>query len=120
MNKLIEAITAFLVRPFRPNPELVLNEVNSARASLGLPELSRLPAGARRNASSCPLAVALGGFVGVDGICFTESNMASRVAGVWHTGVRQVGASRYVVALPALLQHFVRDFDLGAYGRLAA
>jgi hypothetical protein len=119
MNTLIEAFTAFLVRPFRPNPELVLTEVNSARASLGLPDLERLPTGAKGNASSCPLAVALGGFVGVDGICFDEPNQARRVARVWHTGVRQAGASRYVVALPALLQQFVRDFDLGAYGRLA-
>lgn len=119
MNKLIEAITAFLVRPFRPNPELVLNEVNSARASLGLPDLNQLPAGAKGNAANCPLAVALGGFVGVDGICFDEPNQARRVAQVWRTGVREAGASRYVVTLPALLQHFVRDFDLGAYGRLA-
>ncbi|MEZ4700918.1 MAG: hypothetical protein R2834_11350 [Rhodothermales bacterium] len=97
MNKLIEAITAFLVRPFRPDPTIVLHEVNSARSSMGLPELATLPAGSKGNAKDCPLAVALGGFVGVDGICFESPSMADRVARVRWTGVRHMSASRHVV-----------------------
>jgi hypothetical protein len=120
MRTLLEAITALLVRPFRPDPRYVLEQVNVARASIGLPGLTMLPSGTKANAASCPLAVALGGFVGVDGVCFSESSVADRIACVWRTDVRRAGAGRYVVGLPLLLQHFVRDFDLGAYGRLAA
>ena len=117
LNSLIERLTALLVAPFRPKKSHVLALVNEARRSMNLPLLPALPAGEKGRSTSCPLARALGGIVGVDGICFDDRYAAEHVAGAWHTPVRQHDASRYIVALPGTLRAFVRDYDLGAYGR---
>ncbi len=119
MKKLIEIFTALLVTPFRPRIDRVLQLVNDARTSLNLPNLNDLPLGDKGRATACPLAMALGGMVGVDGICFKERNAALHVAMAWHTGIRQAPNEQYIVSLPLTLRHFVRDFDLGAYRKLA-
>ncbi len=115
MKKFFDLVTALFLLPFRPNLEAVLLKVNEARTSLNLPQLQAMPAGAEGRANTCPLANALGGMVGVDGICFNDPQMAFSVADAWHTGIRANGNERYIVTLPETLQHFVRDFDLGAY-----
>jgi hypothetical protein len=120
MKKFIEIFTAFLVTPFRPHISEVLELVNEARTSLDLPLLHSLPAGNLGRTRTCPLALALGGMVGVDGICFKERQMALHVASAWQTPVRSAANEQFVVTLPATLRYFVRDFDLGAYRRLAA
>ncbi len=119
MKKLIEILTPLLVTPFRPRIDRVLQLVNDARTSLNLPNLNDLPLGDKGRATACPLAMALGGMVGVDGICFKERNAALHVAMAWHTGIRQAPNEQYIVELPLTLRHFVRDFDLGAYRKLA-
>lgn len=90
-------------------------KINEARASLNLPLLNGLPDGLKANPHQCPLAHALGGMVGVDGICFNDPETALQVASAWHTPIRSATSDRYIVTLPDTLQHFVRDFDLGAY-----
>ena len=119
MKKLFDFITALLLLPFRPKKAKVLELVNSARYSLDLPRIDALPEGEMGRSVSCPLAHALGGIVGVDGICFEEHYKARYVAQAWQTRVSNRGHRRYVVDLPDTLRHFVRDFDLGAYRRLA-
>ncbi len=115
MKKFIDLLTTLFLLPFRPRLEAVLLKVNEARASLNLPSLQAMPAGAEGRATTCPLAHALGGMVGVDGICFNDPQMALSVADAWHTGIQSNGNERYIVTLPETLRQFVRDFDLGAY-----
>ena len=115
MKKFLDFITAIVVLPFRPKIEAVLAQVNEARKSLNMPVLQAMPAGAEGKAKDCPLAHALGGMVGVDGICFNDPQVALQVSSAWHTSMNVRGAERYVVTLPETLRHFVRDFDLGAY-----
>ncbi len=115
MKSFFDTITALFVLPFRPSIHSVLQKVNEARESLNLPSLSTLPAGAEGRATQCPLAHALGGMVGVDGICFNDPQKAFQVASAWHTPICTRGSERYIVTLPETLRQFVRDFDLGAY-----
>ena len=117
LNALIERITALIAAPFRPRLTNVLDLVNAARDSLCLPQLNDLPHGDRGRSTSCPLANALGGIVGVDGICFDSRYAAQHVAAAWQTSMRERDASRFIVTLPGTLRSFVRDFDLGAYAR---
>ena len=118
MKNILSFITALILYPLRPNPKHVISLVNTARDSLDLPKIEKLPRGERGRSTSCPLAQALGGIVGADGICFEDRYKAQYVAAAWHTRVYNRGHQRYVVDLPDTLKHFVRDFDLGAY-RLA-
>ena len=115
MKKFIEFVTALLVFPFRPSINAVLRQVNDARASLNLPLLQSMPTGAEGRPNQCPLAHALGGFVGADAICFQDPQVALQVATVWHTPMHANDGERYIVTLPDTLRNFVRDFDLGAY-----
>lgn len=115
MKRFVDFLTALVVLPFRPSINAVLQQVNEARVSLNLPLLSALPGGAEGRATQCPLAHALGGMVGVDGICFNDPQTAFQVAAAWHTPISTRGAERYIVTLPETLRQFVRDFDLGAY-----
>jgi hypothetical protein len=119
MKKLIQYGTALLVLPFRPGIKQVLALVNPARRALGLGELRALPAGAPGKAASCPLSIALGGFVGAGAICFEDGVRAGRVAHAWNQPVRQHRDGRYLVDLPPVLRRFVKDFDLGAFPGLA-
>ena len=119
MKKLFALVTALLFVPFRPSVSQVLHLVNQARVSLNLPPLDALPPGTKGRSVACPLSRALGGRVGVDGICFDERTAAYCVADAWQTSIINRGYERYVVHLPLPLKHFVRDFDLGAYYRLA-
>ena len=119
LNSLIERFTALLIAPFKPKLAHVLSLVNDARESLDLPILDVLPSGEKGRSTSCPLAVALGGVVGVDGICFNDPYAARHVASAWHTNIRQHDNRRFIVSLPDTLRSFVRDFDLGAYGARA-
>lgn len=80
-----------------------------------MPRLQTMPVGAEGRPTECPLAHALGGMVGVDGICFKDPQIALQVASAWHTPIQTSGAERYIVKLPETLRQFVRDFDLGAY-----
>ena len=115
MKKIISFLTAFLFIPFRTRISHVLELVNTARHALNLPRIESLPSGVEGRATACPLANALGGMVGVDGICFNERHKALYVAEAWQTRVSNRGQQRYVVDLPAPLRTFVRDFDMGAY-----
>ena len=115
MKKIFNFITALILLPFRPNLKHVLSLVNVARGALNLPAIETLPRGEKGRSISCPLAQALGGIVGVDGICFQDHYTAEFVASAWQTKVYNRGHQRYVVDLPDTLKHFVRDFDLGAY-----
>ena len=105
--------------PFRPAKSDVLHLINEARNAEGLPNLDDIPRGLTGQPNQCPLANAIGGFVGVDGICFDEPVQAMSVASAWKTRVRQHPNGSYIVRLPELLQRFVRDFDLGAYHKLS-
>lgn len=116
LNTLIERLTALLIAPFRPKLSNVLSLVNDARTSLNLPSLEALPSGDKARATRCPLALALGGMVGVDGICYDDSYSAQHVAEAWHTSIRRHNDRKFIVDLPQTLRAFVRDFDLGAYG----
>ena len=115
MKNIINFIAALILFPFRPNIKQVVSLVNVARNSLNLPALETLPGGEKGRSTSCPLAQALGGIVGVDGICYQDRYKAQYVASAWQTRVYNRGHQRYVVDLPDTLKHFVRDFDLGAY-----
>ena len=115
MKTILNFISALILFPFRPNIKQVLNLVNVARDAQNLPAIETLPQGSKGRSTSCPLAQALGGIVGVDGICFQDHYRAQFVASAWQTRVYNRGHQRYVVDLPETLKHFVRDFDLGAY-----
>ena len=115
MKKFIDLITALFLLPSRTKISQVLDLINLARTSIGLPELATLPDGEEGRSTACPLAHSLGGMVGVDGICFKESYKARYVAEAWNTRVSNRGQQRFVVDLPVPLRKFVRDFDLGAY-----
>ena len=115
MKKILEFVTALLVFPFRPSIKAVLQQVNEARESLNLPVLQSIPAGNEGRTTTCPLAHALGGMVGVDAICFNDPQIALQVASAWHTPMHANDGERYIVRLPETLRKFVRDFDLGAY-----
>lgn len=115
MKKFFDLVTALLVLPFRPSIEAVLLKVNEARESLNMPQLLAMPAGEEGRSTQCPLANALGGMVGVDGICFEDPQMALQVSSAWHTPIQSSGTELYIVTLPETLRQFVRDFDLGAY-----
>ncbi|MFK7846529.1 MAG: hypothetical protein AB8G77_14615 [Rhodothermales bacterium] len=115
MKRFFDFVTALIVLPFRPSLSAVLLKVNEARKSLNMPQLASMPSGAEGKSTQCPLAHALGGMVGVDGICFNDPQLALQVASVWNTPIQANGSERYIVTLPDTLRQFVRDFDLGAY-----
>ena len=117
LNSLIERFTALVAAPFRPSLTRVLELVNEARRSLDMPRLQTLPPGKQGRSTTCPIAMALGGIVGVDGICFNSRYDAQHVASAWQTHIKQHDSSHFIVSLPETLRSFVRDFDLGAYGR---
>ncbi len=119
MKRLLALLTTLCFLPFRPRLSRVLELVNAARGSLDLPRIESLPAGRTGRSTACPLAAALEGVVGADGICYKERYKALDVAQAWNTKVYHRGRQKYVVDLPDTLRFFVRDYDLGAYHRLA-
>jgi hypothetical protein len=116
MKTLIERATTLLLAPFCPSHERVLGLLNRARAATGRVALPFLPAGLPGRPDSCPIARATGGYVGVDGVFFDDAMVAGCVAAAWETRfyTRHDG---YIVALPGTLRRFVKDYDLGVYGR---
>lgn len=118
MKTLAHSFLTWFLLPFRPARADVLQLINEARRAEGLDDLEAIPTGVAGRPDECPLAKAVGGFVGADGISFDEPVIAMSVASAWHTGVRQHANGNYIVNLPNLLKRFVRDFDMGAYRNL--
>jgi hypothetical protein len=118
MDRLIEWLTRWTVKPFRPARAEVLSLINEARSALAMPRLRQLPSGRTHDVAACPISSALPAIVGVDGACFKNFEDALVVAEVWDTAVNVAGPDRFVASLPTALRRFVRDYDLGAYPSL--
>ena len=118
MNRVIDILSAILLRPFRPKRSEALAAVNRARICLGMLPISELPRGSRGSIESCPLSLVLPGVIGANGIAFENQEDALSVSAAWRTPIEIGGRGRMIVVLPSILQHFVRDFDLGAYPSL--
>lgn len=114
---MLRCLLGWLLVFVRPRLATVLACVNTARQALHLPPLYRLPTGAARHTRQCPLAQALNGLVGVDGVAYPDPEVAKRVAKAWGTNYI-ARSSWYVVALPPVLRRFVCDYDLGAFPAL--
>jgi hypothetical protein len=91
-----------------PDMAVVVAEVNGLRAERGLGPIERLPKGARKRATACPIARALSNGSRVD-----VGSGAWAVEGAW-----AVDGQWY--RLPEPLAWFVLAFDDGAYPDLVA
>lgn len=105
----------------------VVRLVNVARKALGLPDLTELPKGVRRNGERCPLANALSdghrAMMVADAAVFPKDE-ACQVALAWWgpeaeaevealDTAGEVSPAWAVVSVPIALRAFVEDFDAG-------
>ncbi|MEM9665005.1 MAG: hypothetical protein AAF970_08735 [Bacteroidota bacterium] len=117
MGQLLDSLTTYLATRRRPHLSQVLRLINQARVVQYQPLLNALPVGRTARSRSCPLSTALGGLVGVDGLCLEDLDQARRIGRVWNVPVTEA-QGRFIVRLPHLLERFVQAFDQGAYPAL--